>query len=129
MNLPNLDTFTRTDAMLVLSKKTGNQWNRIGLTEVIMDNLSPTWVKQFDVQYTFEVTEQYKVDVYDIDDFDNLMAFDKHDYVGSLEFSLHEVVPAKDQTLEQPLVNDVRGVGKNGTIRIQADEKRSEMNS
>ena len=44
-NLPNLDTFTRTDGMLVLFKKTGGTWIRNGMTEVIMDNLNPQWVK------------------------------------------------------------------------------------
>lgn len=47
-----------------------------------MDNLSPQWVKQFDVQYNFEVREQYKVVVYDVDDFNNLQAFEGHDLVG-----------------------------------------------
>lgn len=37
-----------------------------------MDNLAPQWVKQFDVQYNFEVREMYKIDIYDVDDFDNL---------------------------------------------------------
>jgi hypothetical protein len=44
-----MDTFTRTDGMLILSKKSGTQWQRVGVTEVIMDNLNPTWVKNFDV--------------------------------------------------------------------------------
>ena len=48
-NLPNLDTFTRTDGMLVFYRKTGTQWQRIGMTEVISDNLNPSWVKSFDV--------------------------------------------------------------------------------
>lgn len=71
-NLPNLDTFTRTDGMCVLFKQAGTQWVKLGWTEVIMDNLNPQWVKQFDVQYNFEVREQYKVEVYDVDDFNDL---------------------------------------------------------
>ncbi len=81
-NLPNLDTFTRTDGMCVLFKQVGTQWAKLGFTEVIMDNLSPQWVKQFDVQYNFEVREQYKVVVYDVDDFNNLQNFEGHDLVG-----------------------------------------------
>eukprot|EP00351_Strombidinopsis_sp_SopsisLIS2011_P002211 CAMPEP_0116880402 /NCGR_PEP_ID=MMETSP0463-20121206/12327_1 /TAXON_ID=181622 /ORGANISM="Strombidinopsis sp, Strain SopsisLIS2011" /LENGTH=76 /DNA_ID=CAMNT_0004530937 /DNA_START=300 /DNA_END=530 /DNA_ORIENTATION=- len=68
-----------------------------------MDSLEPKWVKSFDVQYHFEKRETYKVDVYDIDDFNNLDAYDNHDYVGGLEFALHEVVTARDQTLTKPL--------------------------
>ena len=47
-------------------------WNKIVMTEVIMDNLNPVWVKSLQVQYNFEVTETYKVEVYDVDDFQNL---------------------------------------------------------
>lgn len=57
-----------------------------------MDCLQPQWIKQFDVPYNFEVREQYKVEVYDVDDFNNLLNFENHDYVGSLVFTLHEVV-------------------------------------
>ena len=95
-NLPNLDTFTRTDGMLVFYKKTGNQWQRLGVTEVIMDNLSPAWVKSFDVEYHFERRDVYKVEIYDVDDESNLMNFKGHDFVGSLEFSVHEVVTSRD---------------------------------
>lgn len=95
-NLPNMDTFTRTDGMAVLSQKQGNLWIRLGKTEVIMDNLNPKWVKSFDVQYHFEKRETYKVEIYDIDDFDNLDHYHKHDFIGSLEFALHEVVTARD---------------------------------
>lgn len=82
--------------MVVLYKQTGNQWYKIGMTEVIMDNLDPTWVKSFDVQYHFEQRENYKVEVYDVDDMNNLNNFAGHDHVGTLEFALHEVVTARD---------------------------------
>jgi hypothetical protein len=49
-----MDTFTRTDGIAVLYEKIGNVWRMIGNTEVIMDNLSPEWVKGFDVHYKFE---------------------------------------------------------------------------
>ena len=91
-----MDTFTRTDGMAVLYEKRGTMWALLGMTEVIMDNLDPEWVKCFDVPYKFEEVQQFKVTVYDIDDFDQLRAFDKHSLVGELEFSLHEVVTAKD---------------------------------
>ena len=66
------------------------------MTEVISDNLAPEWVKSFDVQYHFEQRENYKVEVYDVDDLNNINALANHDYVGSLEFALHEVVTARD---------------------------------
>ena len=97
---------------------------KIGMTEVIMDNLNPEWVKQIDVQYNFEVREIYKVEVYDIDDFNNLNNFSSHDHVGSLEFSLHEVVTQRDQTLSRPLICKDRAEGKSGLIKISGEEKK-----
>lgn len=66
------------------------------MTEVIMDNLDPEWVKDFVVPYKFEEVQVFKAVVYDIDNFDNLRAFDRHSLVGELEFTLHEVATAKD---------------------------------
>ena len=103
-----MDTFTRTDGMAVLYKLSGTKWMKLGMTEVIMDNLSPHWVKSFDVQYNFEKRESYRVEVYDVDDTNNLGNFAGHDFVGSLEFTLHEVVTQIGQTLERPLVNENR---------------------
>ena len=91
--------------MVVLYKQNGTQWQRIGMTEVISDNLNPQWVKSFDVQYHFEKRENFKVEVYDVDDMNNLNNFAGHDYAGGCEFSVHEVVTCRDQTLERNLEN------------------------
>ena len=53
-NMPNLDTFTRSDGMLVLYEKRGNIWQLIGISEVQKSNLNPDWLKCFDLQYKFE---------------------------------------------------------------------------
>lgn len=58
--------------MAVLEKKEGNMWSKIGKTEVIMDNLDPTWVTSFELSYQFEKREMYKVTVYHVEDFGNL---------------------------------------------------------
>lgn len=115
-NLPNLDTFTRTDGMLVFYKKEVNLWNKIGHTEVIMDSLDPVWVKAFEVPYNFEKRDLYKAVVYDVDDFSKLDNYEGHDLVGEIEFGLHEVVTARDQTLKRPLICEDRPPCQSGTI-------------
>ena len=95
-NLPNLDTFTRTDGFVVLYHKQGNMWKKLGHTEIIMDNLDPKWVKSFEVQYFFEKREFYKAVVYDVDDFDHIDDYSLHTMAGQVEFGLHEVVTARD---------------------------------
>lgn len=73
----------------------------IGMTEVIMDNLSPCWVKCFDVQFKFEEQQIFKVAVYDVDDTQNIKNLAGHSLVGEVEFTLHEVVTARDQILQK----------------------------
>ena len=111
--------------MVVLYKKAGTSWQKMGMTEVVMDNLSPEWVKSFDVQYFFEKQEEYKVEVYDVDDHNNINNFASHDFVGSLQFKIHEVVTARGQCLDKPLVNPQRGQGRSGQIKITGDEKQA----
>eukprot|EP00347_Sterkiella_histriomuscorum_P017569 403348833 len=115
-DLPNLDTFTRTDAM--------NIWNEIGRTEVVMDNLNPKFIKSFSVEYKFEERQRFKVSVYDVDDFSNNASLANHDFVGSAEFQLHEVVTSRNQKLKVPLNNEEAKRKHNGNLIIIGEEKQ-----
>jgi hypothetical protein len=55
--------------MAVLYQLKGSVWHEIGRTEVIMDNLNPKFVTSFTVEYHFEEHQKFKVEVFDIDDF------------------------------------------------------------
>ncbi|CDW74967.1 copine viii [Stylonychia lemnae] len=127
-NLPNLDTFTRTDAMCVIYQQKGNVWHEIGRTEVIMDNLNPKFIKQFTVEYHFEERQKFRVAVYDVDDFTARASLESHDFVGSYEFMLHEIVTSKDQRLRVPLQNDKEKYRKNGFIVITGEEVQGNSN-
>ena len=95
--LPNLDTFSKSDPFIVMYKQVGNRWSMIGKTEVIHDNLNPEFVKKILVDFHFEQTEMFKVEVYDSDDdSQQVRKLENHDYIGALEFKLHEVVTARD---------------------------------
>ena len=71
-------------------------WYEVGRTEVIMDNLNPKFVKSFSVDYHFEEHQKFKVEVYDVDDFDKAAPLSSHDFIGELEFMLHEVVTTRN---------------------------------
>ena len=104
--LPNMDTFSKSDPFVVLYRALNNRWQEIGKTELIHDNLNPEFVKKILVDFHFEQKEQFKVEVYDSDDGTNqTKKIDSHDYSGVYEFSLHEVVTARDQIMTKPLVN------------------------
>ncbi len=72
---------------MVFFKQSGSLWQKIGQTEVIHDNLNPEFVKKIIVDFHFEQSENYKLEVYDSDD-DTQVTQDlsKHDFIGSLEF-------------------------------------------
>jgi hypothetical protein len=108
-------------------KKNGNQWLKIGQTEVIHDNLNPKFVTKIPCQYNFELNDQFKVDVYDIDDDSQINNTDKHDHLGTLEFTLHEVVTSRDQTLYKRLVQ--RQGSHKSHIRIIAEDVKDNANS
>ena len=59
-DLPNLDTFSKTDAFAILYelKKQGTRTIKQfrGRTECIYDNLNPEFVTMFEVDYFFEET-------------------------------------------------------------------------
>jgi hypothetical protein len=66
----------------------------------------------------------FKAIVYDVDDFTNINNFKNHDLVGELQFTLHEVVTAKDQILIKPICERTK---KDATIEITGEELNSEV--
>ena len=53
-DLPNMDFMSASDPILILYKRHGNLWNRLGVTEVIHDTLNPDYVTKLTVDYNFE---------------------------------------------------------------------------
>ena len=101
----------------------------MGQTEIIHDNLNPKWVTKIMIDFHFEQSEKFKVQVYDSDnDKQQVSNLDAHDYIGELQLSMHEVVSARDQMLNKPLVNS-RISKKPGNIIIQAEEVPATANS
>lgn len=89
-NLPNLDTFSKTDPFIVLFelKKQGNRNMKVqlGRTECIFDNLNPHFVTNFEVDYMFEENQSFLVESYDMDDESQANNLKAQEYIGSVEF-------------------------------------------
>jgi len=122
-----MDTFSKSDPFAILFLQRGNVWQRIGQTEVIHDNLNPRWVQKITVDYHFEQQERFKVQVFDSDDDKNLQSLPSHDFIGEIEFQLHEIVTTRDQSLTKPLFNAQRA--KPGIIHITAEELAATANT
>jgi len=65
-----------------------------------------------------------RFEVYDADDKNDFTDLKKHDFIGAVEFMLHEVIRAKDHILRLPL----KDKGKDtGIIIIQAEEVKGKL--
>ena len=122
-----MDTFSKSDPFVVLYKQQGHVWQKLGQTEIIHDNLNPKWVTKITLDFHFEQSEKFKVQVYDSDDdAQQVKNLGAHDFIGELQFSMHEVVTARDQHLTKDLSNP--NIAKPGRIVIAADEVTANAN-
>jgi len=103
-DFPKLDKFSKSDPFLVLYMKTGygGPWREIGRTETIMDNHHPVFEKRFKVNYIFEQEQNVRIEAYDEDE-KNASSLKSHDYVGTTEFVLGEVVHYPGGTMRKVL--------------------------
>lgn len=65
--LPDVDAFTKTDALLVIFMKNlqrENEWSKVGQTEVIQKCENPQFSKSFPINFFFEEKQLLKVEVY-----------------------------------------------------------------
>lgn len=116
-NLPNLDMMSKTDAFIVLyqmrqsgqGKGSRMMKHKLGQTEVVWDNLDPTFVKTFTVDYFFEETQDFRIEAYDMDDESKPNDMSAHDYIGCLDFKLSQVVTGRDQTLTAKMQQAPKG--------------------
>jgi len=102
-NLADLDVFSKSDPFCVLYVKDSKsgQWLCFDKTETIDNNLNPHFEKKFVLQYKFEERQLLRFDVYDSDG--DSASLDSHDFIGSMECSLGEVVASQGKGLTRPL--------------------------
>ncbi|XP_021950663.1 copine-8 isoform X2 [Folsomia candida] len=123
-NLLDRDTFSKSDPVCVLYAKElrTNQYIELGRTEQVKNNLSPSWNKKFTVDYRFEERQILKFSIYDWDGNSNTL--DAHDFLGSLECSLGEIVAAPNKKFERKLElpPGFASSGKSSSIVVCAEE-------
>lgn len=69
-NLANLDDLDNSDPFCVVSRKLNleEEWQVIGKTETMNNNLNPMWVNNFTIDYYFHKKIYLKFEVFDDDD-------------------------------------------------------------
>nr|KAF6473762.1 copine family member 9 [Rousettus aegyptiacus] len=73
-NLLDLDTFSKSDPMVVLytQSRASQEWREFGRTEVIDNTLNPDFVRKFVLDYFFEEKQNLRFDVYNVDSKTNI---------------------------------------------------------
>ncbi|XP_051837608.1 copine-9 isoform X2 [Antechinus flavipes] len=118
-NLLDLDTFSKSDPMVVLFTQTraSQEWREFGRTEVIDNTLNPDFLRKFVLDYFFEEKQNLRFDVYNVDSKTNIS---KPDFLGQAFLALGEVIGGQGSRVERPLTG-IPGK-KCGTILLTAEE-------
>jgi len=124
--LANKDTFSKSDPFVVIElKPAGGRWQEYARTEVIKNNLNPTFSKTVEVDYFFEQHQDIRFLVYDSDKHSSTK-LDDHDFIGSLETTLGTVVGSRGSCLVRALSGSQgANEAKYGAIRVLAEEVAS----
>ncbi|XP_027163140.1 protein BONZAI 3-like [Coffea eugenioides] len=134
--LRDRDIISKSDPMAVVyAKKRNGTLEELGRTEVIMNNLEPTWIQKISVNYQFEIVQPLIFHVYDVDSqYYNLpvknLKLKDQDFLGEASCVLSEIVTKRNRTLTLNLHNrDGRGLKSLGTLTVQAEETVASRNA
>ncbi|XP_032987380.1 copine-9 isoform X4 [Rhinolophus ferrumequinum] len=108
-NLLDLDTFSKSDPMVVLytQSRASQEWREFGRTEVIDNTLNPDFVRKFVLDYFFEEKQNLRFDVYNVDSKTNISK--PKDFLGQAFLALGEVIGGQGSRVERPLTHDFIG--------------------
>ena len=120
-NLANLDYLSKSDPFcVVFFKDSVNQkeFIEIGRTETLLDTLNPVWQTKINIEYNFEKRQILKFNIYDSDS--NSSDLDKHDFLGSCECSVGEIVAVQSKGFTKNI-----NQGRGGKIKVISEELSS----
>ena len=122
-NLKNLDMLSKTDPQVRIftKQKEHDDWRLKAKTEIIWDELNPSFQKAITLFFKFEKKQRVKFVVIDMDN----EKIDKFDVLGSVETTLSKVVGGWQNPFVKELLNHDRK--KNGTLVVHY-EKVQEIN-
>jgi len=100
--LADTDLLSRSDPLCALyTRGSGNSWLEFGRTERIADTLNPAWQTKFIIDYKFEERQLLKFVIVDVDSDSDRLA--EHDFLGSIEVSLGEIVAEQARGFKKTL--------------------------
>ncbi|XP_037497211.1 protein BONZAI 3 isoform X2 [Jatropha curcas] len=129
-NLLDRDITSKSDPMTVVyAKKKDGKLEEVGRTEVILNNLNPSWIKKITFAYQFEIVQPLVFHIYDIDTkYHNLpvesLKLNDQEFLGEATCVLSEIVTKQNRKLTLNLHNrnGQEALRNFGTLTIQAEE-------
>ena len=125
-DLPDLDVLSKSDPQIVLSTPRADGAGRhreLDRTEVIMDDLNPSFVHAFVLDYRFESDKALRFTVLDIDDFSRTATgdgFAGQEQIGHVDVHLGDLVAAG--RVERAIQHREGLLRSNGYMIIRAEE-------
>ena len=120
--LKDIDKMSKSDPFVEIFKKTHQtEWEKIGQTEVIWDCLNPDFIKNFIIEYCFEIQTFLLFKVFDANIEDNIEV--KGEAIGEAECMLGEILGTKGQQIIKPLCLPNKNPNKStGNIILRAEQ-------
>ncbi|CAJ0873784.1 17027_t:CDS:10 [Entrophospora sp. SA101] len=123
-NLKDLDILSKSDPQIVLLVKDAKtqKWRPTPFkTEVVMNNLNPTFVTGIVVDYLFEELQEFRFICVDVDK-PNDPDWEKQDFIGQFECDLGSIVGSEGGKMMGNLTSPKHPGEKRGLIIISAEE-------
>jgi len=105
-DLPNLDTLSKSDPKIfifleqITYDNTGQQvtnWIKVGSTEKINNNLNPSFLKSFIIDYYFEMIQKLRFLVFDMDNDSD--GFNQNDFIGYAEKTIGDLIGSSNNNI------------------------------
>jgi Ca2+-dependent lipid-binding protein len=114
--LLDLDVVSKSDPQVFVELKNGeSNFQLIGKTEIVKNNLNPQFTKTVEIPFNFECYQVLKCSVYDIDE-------KKKEFIGSVTCTIGELYRSPNSTLKKTLLNNALKGYDCGKIEIRAEE-------
>ena len=101
--LKDLDAFSKSDPVCLVYERVAGQWQKIGKTEQIKNQLNPDFTTSFQVAYFFEKEQQFKFIMIDGD------GDGDYDTIGEVSTTMGRMMGALKQTFTADLKKDGQG--------------------
>ena len=123
IDLPDMDVLSKSDPQVrvyLTDARTGGREKLIGETEIIWDNLNPTFSKSIELDYYFEEVQQLRFECVDIDK-------KGYDMIGNVRCQLAEIIGGRGSELARVFTQPSSSLahnkhGKLPVCIIRADE-------